>query len=120
MLLVGFGSGMTPIEASKSVGRRLGRLLGLLLGLIPSVMLPPGLARGVPPAPTGPGDPAFAHSHFELILKMEDLFHHAHLASQCRGCITICDDVTDDWPGLRTFQPAAVVAAPGVRRALAR
>jgi hydroxypyruvate reductase len=45
-----------------------------------------------------PGDPAFAHSHFELILKMEDLFHHAHLAAQCRGCITICDDATDDWP----------------------
>jgi glycerate 2-kinase len=45
-----------------------------------------------------PGDPAFARSHFQLLLGMDDLFHHAHQAAQCRGCFTICDNITDDWP----------------------
>jgi glycerate 2-kinase len=45
-----------------------------------------------------PGDPAFARSHFAMLLKMNDLFHHAHHTAEARGCVTICDNTTDDWP----------------------
>ena len=44
------------------------------------------------------GDAAFDNARFELVLDMHDLFHHAHQAAQCRGCVTICDNSTDDWP----------------------
>ena len=44
------------------------------------------------------GDPAFAFSHFTLLLGMSDLFHHAHRAAEARGFITLCDNATDDWP----------------------
>src|ERR1700676_1053688 len=29
---------------------------------------------------------------------MEDLFHPAHHAAQGQGCVTYCDNSTDDWP----------------------
>lgn len=44
------------------------------------------------------GDPAFQHNHFELLLGMHDLFHQAHRAAETHGCVTICDNSTDDWP----------------------
>jgi hydroxypyruvate reductase len=44
------------------------------------------------------GDPAFARAHFVMLLGMHDLFHHAHRAAEARGCFTICDNTTDDWP----------------------
>jgi hydroxypyruvate reductase len=44
------------------------------------------------------GDPAFARAHFVMLLGMHDLFHHAHRAAEARGCVTICDNTTDDWP----------------------
>jgi glycerate 2-kinase len=43
-------------------------------------------------------DPAFANSHFSLLLGMHDLFHHAHHAAEAEGLITCCDNSTDDWP----------------------
>ncbi len=45
-----------------------------------------------------PGDPAFARAHFQILLGMRDLFHHAHQAAEAAGCVTFCDNTTDDWP----------------------
>jgi glycerate 2-kinase len=45
-----------------------------------------------------PDHPAFARAHFEIVLGMHDLFHHAHIAAQAAGFETICDNTTDDWP----------------------
>jgi glycerate 2-kinase len=45
-----------------------------------------------------PYDPAFHNAHFEIILGMHDLFHHAHINSESAGFHTICDNTTDDWP----------------------
>ena len=45
-----------------------------------------------------PDDPVFRNSHFEIVLGMHDLFHHAHIASESAGFLTICDNTTDDWP----------------------
>jgi glycerate 2-kinase len=44
------------------------------------------------------GDAIFRNAHFEIILGMHDLFHHAHIAAQSAGFTTICDNSTDDWP----------------------
>jgi hydroxypyruvate reductase len=44
------------------------------------------------------GDAAFSRAHFVMLLGMHDLFHHAHRAAEERGCVTICDNATDDWP----------------------
>jgi hydroxypyruvate reductase len=44
------------------------------------------------------GDPAFARSHFQILLGMHDLFHQAHRAAEAAGCVTFCDNSTDDWP----------------------
>jgi glycerate 2-kinase len=43
-------------------------------------------------------DAAFRNAHFEIILGMHDLFHHAHINSEGLGFLTICDNTTDDWP----------------------
>jgi glycerate 2-kinase len=45
-----------------------------------------------------PHDPAFRNAHFEIILGMHDLFHHAHINAESAGFHTICDNSTDDWP----------------------
>jgi glycerate 2-kinase len=45
-----------------------------------------------------PGDGAFAHSAFQLVLTPHDLFHAAHQASEGAGYVTLCDDSTDGWP----------------------
>jgi glycerate 2-kinase len=44
------------------------------------------------------GDPAFARAPFIMLLGMNDLFHHAHRATESRDFLTICDNTTDDWP----------------------
>jgi len=44
------------------------------------------------------GDPAFRNAHFSILLGLDDLFHPAHGASEASGCISCCDNVTDDWP----------------------
>jgi glycerate 2-kinase len=44
------------------------------------------------------GDPAFARAHFQILLGLHDLFHHAHISTEALGCVTICDNSTDDWP----------------------
>jgi len=70
-------------------------------GLLPK--LPPGIrARFERPASlaeTPKSDhPAFRRAHFEILLGLRDLFHHAHRAAEAEGCVTICDNSTDDWP----------------------
>jgi glycerate 2-kinase len=45
-----------------------------------------------------PGHPAFANSHFVLLLGMDDLFHAAHHAVEAHGYLSCCDNSTDDWP----------------------
>ena len=45
-----------------------------------------------------PDEPEFLNAHFEIILGMHDLFHHAHINSESAGFLTICDNTTDDWP----------------------
>jgi glycerate 2-kinase len=64
--------------------------------------LPTALQRwireGKIPETPKPGDPAFANAHFSLLLGMDDLFHPAHHAAEAKGCVTCCDNITDDWP----------------------
>jgi glycerate 2-kinase len=43
-------------------------------------------------------DVAFANAHFSLLLGLDDLFHPAHRAAEAKGCVTCCDNTTDDWP----------------------
>jgi hydroxypyruvate reductase len=45
-----------------------------------------------------PGDAAFVRSHFEILLGVHELFHAAHRAAESFGCVTLCDNSTDDWP----------------------
>jgi glycerate 2-kinase len=45
-----------------------------------------------------PDHPAFQRAHFEIVLGMSDLFHHAHIAAESAGFQTMCDNSTDDWP----------------------
>jgi glycerate 2-kinase len=54
-------------------------------------------AGKMPETPKG-GDAAFSNAHFLLLLGMDDLFHPAHHAAEAKGCITRCDNSTDDWP----------------------
>jgi glycerate 2-kinase len=56
------------------------------------------LAAGKMPETPKEGNPAFSNAHFLLLLGMDDLFHPAHHAAEAKGCITRCDNSTDDWP----------------------
>ena len=56
------------------------------------------LAAGKMPESPKDGDAAFLNAHFLLLLGMDDLFHPAHHAAEAKGCITRCDNSTDDWP----------------------
>ena len=56
------------------------------------------LAEGkMPETPKG-GEAAFVKAHFSLLLGMDDLFHPAHHAAEAMGCLSCCDNSTDDWP----------------------
>jgi hydroxypyruvate reductase len=56
------------------------------------------IEEGKMPETPKDGDPAFANAHFCLLLGMDDLFHPAHHAAEAGGCVTCCDNTTDDWP----------------------
>jgi len=62
--------------------------------------LPESLRRWIREMPETPkvGDAAFANAHFLLLLGVDDLFHPAHRAAEAAGCITCCDNSTDNWP----------------------
>jgi len=53
--------------------------------------------EAIPETPK-PGDPAFTNAHFLILLGLDNLFHPAHGAAEGTGCITCCDNITDDWP----------------------
>jgi glycerate 2-kinase len=56
------------------------------------------VAREAVPETPKPDDPAFNNAHFSILLGLDNLFHPAHGASEGAGCITCCDNATDDWP----------------------
>ena len=56
------------------------------------------IREGKMPETPKPGEAAFANAHFSLLLGMDDLFHPAHRAAEASGCVTCCDNATDDWP----------------------
>jgi len=56
------------------------------------------LAAGKMPETPKEGHTSFANAHFSLMLGMDDLFHPAHHAAEAQGCVTCCDNATDDWP----------------------
>jgi len=65
--------------------------------------LPPSIRARFVPGGTlqetpKPGNPAFRLARFTLLLAMDDLFHPAHRSAESEGCVTICDNTTDDWP----------------------
>jgi glycerate 2-kinase len=56
------------------------------------------LEAGKVPETPKDGNAAFSNAHFLLLLGTDDLFHPAHHAAEAKGCITRCDNSTDDWP----------------------
>ncbi len=44
-----------------------------------------------------PGDSAFEHAHFSLLLGMHDLFHNTHQCAETQGFLCECDNSTDNW-----------------------
>ena len=64
--------------------------------------LPPSLAqrieRGDLPETPKEGDAGFRRAHFQLVLGMHEMFHNAHRFAGASGCVTYCDNTTDDWP----------------------
>jgi len=56
------------------------------------------IASGAPAETPKAGDPSFKNAHFSVLLGLDNLFHPAHGAAEGAGCITCCDNATDDWP----------------------
>ena len=56
------------------------------------------VARVAIPETPKVGDPAFENAHFSILLGLDNLFHPAHGAAEGVGCVTCCDNATDDWP----------------------
>jgi glycerate 2-kinase len=54
--------------------------------------------RGTLPETPKADDPAFKNAHFSILLDLDNLFHPAHGAAEASGCISCCDNITDDWP----------------------
>jgi hydroxypyruvate reductase len=89
-----------PDPSTAADARRVVREYGL------AEKMPESLAQhfrsgGILPETPKPGDPEFHNSHFALVLGLHDLIHPAHCAAEAGGCITICDNSTDDWPVAR-------------------
>jgi glycerate 2-kinase len=56
------------------------------------------VTQGALPETPKAGDPAFTNAHFSILLGLDNLFHPAHGTSEASGCISCCDNATDDWP----------------------
>jgi len=56
------------------------------------------IERGDFPETPKEGDPAFRRAHFQLVLGLHEMFHNAHRCAGACGCVTVCDNTTDDWP----------------------
>jgi len=44
------------------------------------------------------GNPVFVRAAFQILLGRHDLFHPAHCFAEATGCVTMCDNTTDNWP----------------------
>lgn len=53
--------------------------------------------RSIPETPKA-NDPAFARSHFEVLLSSHDLTHAAHHACEAEGFVSVCDHSTNEMP----------------------
>src|ERR1700686_616060 len=56
------------------------------------------VTRDAIPETPKPGEPAFKNAHFLMLLGLDNLFHPAHGTAEGSGCISCCDNATDDWP----------------------
>jgi len=56
------------------------------------------IEKGDLPETPKEGDRAFGRAHFHLVLGMNQMFHCAHRFAEASGCVTVCDNTTDDWP----------------------
>ena len=56
------------------------------------------IQKGDLPETPKEGDRAFGRAHFHLVLGMNQMFHCAHRYAEASGCVTVCDNTTDDWP----------------------
>jgi glycerate 2-kinase len=56
------------------------------------------IEKGDLPETPKPGDRAFQRAHFHLVLGMKQMFHCSHRFAEASGCVTVCDNSTDDWP----------------------
>jgi len=56
------------------------------------------IEKGDLPETPKEGDRAFERAHFHLVLGMNQMFHTAHRYAEASGCVTVCDNTTDDWP----------------------
>ncbi|HXQ98071.1 MAG TPA: DUF4147 domain-containing protein [Candidatus Limnocylindrales bacterium] len=91
-------SGPTLADPTKVAdARRVVEKYGLMARLPASIRAKFAEAGGLIETPKA-GDPAFRNALFEVILGMDDLFHHAHIAAEGDGFRTFCDNTTDDWP----------------------
>jgi hydroxypyruvate reductase len=109
-----------PDPSTVADARRIIREYGLAEKLPASLANKFATGGDLPETPK-PGDPAFLRAHFALVLGLHDLTHPAHSAAEAGGCMTICDNSTDDWPVARAAdhllrQLAHLRAANPVRR----
>jgi glycerate 2-kinase len=75
-----------------------------LLGKLPARIRAKFAAGGALDETPKAGDGVFRRSRFALLLGMDDLFHPAHRNSEAAGCVTVCDNSTDDWPVARAAE----------------
>ncbi len=85
-----------PDPSSVQDAERIVRAYDLLPKLPPSICTL--LERRALSETPKPGEPAFARSHFELLLRTHDLTHACHHACEGEGFVCLADNSTDNWP----------------------
>jgi glycerate 2-kinase len=84
-----------PDPSSVQDAERIVRAYDLLPKLPPSICTL--LERRALSETPKPGEPAFARSHFELLLRTHDLTHACHHACEGEGFVCLADNSTDNW-----------------------
>jgi glycerate 2-kinase len=84
-----------PDPSSVQDAERIVRAYDLLPKLPPSICTL--LERRALSETPKPGEPAFARSHFELLLRTHDLTHACHQACEGEGFVCLADNSTDNW-----------------------
>jgi len=75
-----------------------------LLDKLPAIIRAKFAAAGPLEETPKRGDAAFRRARFALLLGRDDLFHPAHRNAEAAGCVTVCDNSTDDWSVARAAQ----------------